>query len=136
MIGSPGTKAAPGVSFGVQGYVEALPPAFSQAVVLLGRKGISATQMAWGETVRRHAGTKRLTLDKDILNSKVTYWTDNASTRPPFFYPCPPFSRCFAIFRVRTTATATRSARTRTAACRCTSSSSPSRSTTRSGDDG
>ena len=89
MIGSPGTKAAPGVSFGVQGYVEALPPAFSQAVVLLGRKGISATQMAWGETVRRHAGTKRLTLDKDILNSKVTYWTDNASARPPFLLPMP-----------------------------------------------
>ena len=89
MIGSPGTKAAPGVSFGVQGYVEALPPAFSQAVVLLGRKGISATQMAWGETVRRHAGTKRLTLDKDVLNSKVTYWTDNASARPPFLLPMP-----------------------------------------------
>eukprot|EP01043_Picozoa_sp_COSAG02_P072509 COSAG02_NODE_13693_length_1360_cov_32.299762_1_plen_359_part_01 len=73
MIGSPGDKDAPSVGFGVQGYVEELPPSFSSAVILVGRTGIAATQMAWGEAVRRNAGTSRLTLDKDILNSKVTY---------------------------------------------------------------
>ena len=78
MIGSPGDRGqSPSVSFGVQGYVEELPAGFTSAVVLIGRQGIAATQMAWGETVRRYAGTTRLTLDKDILNSKVTYWTDN-----------------------------------------------------------
>lgn len=71
--------AAPAVSFGVQGYVEELPPSFTSAVVLIGRPGIAATQMAWGEAVRRNAGTNRLTLDKDILNAKVTYWTDNGA---------------------------------------------------------
>ena len=79
MIGSPGDKAAPTVSFGVQGYVEALPPSFDQAVLLVGRQGISAAQMAWGETLRRHAGTRRLTLDEDILNSKIHYLTDNGA---------------------------------------------------------
>lgn len=79
MIGSPGPKAAPTVSFGVQGYVEALPPSFDQAVLLVGRQGISAAQMAWGETLRRHAGTRRLTLDEDILNSKLHYLTDNGA---------------------------------------------------------
>ena len=78
-IGSPGAKAAPSVSFGVQGYVEELPAGFSSAVVLIGRTGIAATQMAWGEAVRRKAATRRLTLDKDVLNSKVTYWTDNGA---------------------------------------------------------
>ena len=78
MIGSPGDRGqSPSVSFGVQGYVEELPAGFTSAVVLIGRQGIAATQMAWGEAVRRYAGTTRLTLDKDILNSKVTYWTDN-----------------------------------------------------------
>jgi len=59
MIGSPGAKAAPSVSFGVQGYVEELPAGFSSAVVLIGRPGIAATQMAWGEAVRRNAGSRR-----------------------------------------------------------------------------
>ena len=36
------------VSFGVQGLVEELTNGFSYSVVLLGRQGISATQMAWG----------------------------------------------------------------------------------------
>lgn len=79
MIGSPGDKDAPSVGFGVQGYVEELTPSFTSAVILVGRTGIAATQMAWGEAVRRNAGTDRLTLDKDILNSKVTYWTDNGA---------------------------------------------------------
>eukprot|EP01043_Picozoa_sp_COSAG02_P010669 COSAG02_NODE_380_length_23483_cov_8.034382_7_plen_362_part_00 len=90
MIGSPGDKAAPSVGFGVQGYVEELPPGFKSSVIMVGRVGIAATQMAWGEAVRRNAGTNRLTLDKDILNSKVTYWTDNGacakSYQPASFY--------------------------------------------------
>ena len=75
MIGHNGTdhfaKGSPRVSFGVHGYVEELPSDFSHATVLVGRQGIAATQMAWGETVRRHAGTTRLSLDQDPLNSKV-----------------------------------------------------------------
>ena len=35
--------------------------------------------MAWGETLRRHAGTHRLTLDEDVLNSKIHYLTDNGA---------------------------------------------------------
>ena len=67
------------VAFGVQGYVEELPPSFVQKVVLVGRAGLAATQMAWGATVQRHSNTTRLSLDQDILNSKVTYWTDNGA---------------------------------------------------------
>ena len=67
------------VAFGVQGLVEELPPSFSQEVLLVGREGIAATQMAWGVTLRQHSDTSRLTLDEDILNSKVTYWTDNGA---------------------------------------------------------
>ena len=83
LIGSPqGTAAGAktkSVAFGVQGLVEELPPAFSQQVLLVGREGIAATQMAWGATLRRHANTSRLTLDEDILNAKITYWTDNGA---------------------------------------------------------
>jgi hypothetical protein len=76
VIGSPvGSR----VAFGVQGYVEELPPAFSQAVLMVGRLGVRATQMAWGQTLRAHANTRRLSLDQDVLNSKVTYWTDNGA---------------------------------------------------------
>lgn len=45
--------------------------------------------MAWGAAITAHAGTTRLSLADDILNSKVTYWTDNGE--PPksiFFCPC------------------------------------------------
>ena len=35
--------------------------------------------MAWGEAVRRHAGTTRLSLNKDSLNSKLIYLTDAGS---------------------------------------------------------
>ena len=72
-------STAKAVTFGVQGLVEELPPAFSQEVLLVGREGIAATQMAWGATLRQRSNTSRLTLDEDILNSKVTYWTDNGA---------------------------------------------------------
>ena len=66
MIGSPGDKAVPSVSFGVQGYVEELPPSFTSAVILVGRAGISATQLAWGEAVRRNAGSLSLCLSLSL----------------------------------------------------------------------
>jgi hypothetical protein len=71
--------SSPRVSFGIQGYVEELPASFSHATVLAGRQGVAATQLAWGETVRRHSGTTRLSLDQDPLNSKLIYLTDAGS---------------------------------------------------------
>jgi hypothetical protein len=65
------STASSRVAFGVQGYVEELPPSFEHAVVLVSRKGMAASQMAWGATIRRHANTVRLHLDEDILNRKV-----------------------------------------------------------------
>jgi len=84
MIGSPldATNISRGysrVAFGVQGYVEELPASFDHRVVLVGRPGIAAATMAWGQVVRRRANTTRLNLDQDILNRKVTYWTDNGA---------------------------------------------------------
>ena len=67
------------LGFGVHGYIEELPPSFSQQVLLVGRAGIAASQLAWGEVVRRHAGTTRLQLADDILNRKISYWTDNGA---------------------------------------------------------
>jgi hypothetical protein len=69
------------VAFGVQGYVEVLPPSFQHAVVLVSRKGMGASQIAWGQTVRRHANTVRLNLDEDILNRKVILFIDCAINR-------------------------------------------------------
>ena len=73
------------MSFGVHGFVEKLPPGFTHAVALVGRRGIAAAQMGWGEVVRQSAGTARLSLDDDPLNAKLIYLTD-AGGRPRF---CP-----------------------------------------------
>jgi hypothetical protein len=67
------------LSFGVHGYVERLPEHFEQRVVLVGRQGIAAATHAWGKVVRRASGTTRMALEDDLLNRKVSYWTDNGA---------------------------------------------------------
>ena len=77
MVGSPLLEAGGKrrVGFGVQGFVEELPAGFEQQVVLVGRPGLAAAQMAWGETIRAHSNTTRLHLGEDLLNRKISYWT-------------------------------------------------------------
>ena len=67
------------LAVGVSGYVEELPPSFSQVAVLVGRSGLASAQVSWGSAVRAYSGTRRLTLDEDEYSSKITYWTDNGA---------------------------------------------------------
>ena len=67
------------VAAGVSGYVDSVPAGFIQRVVVVGRRGLASAFHGWGRTLRRAAGTERLTLDSDVYSRQVHYMTDNGA---------------------------------------------------------
>ena len=62
---------------GVQGKVLSLPAGFTQRVALVPRRGIAAAYAGYGEMVTATHRYSKFTLDDDILNKRLSYWTDN-----------------------------------------------------------
>ena len=76
---SPQSSGDPGLSVGSSGYITMLPPGFQQRVMLTGRHGSSSAWDAFGSFTRALGKTQRLTLEDDILDRRVSYWTDNGA---------------------------------------------------------
>ena len=75
----PSDHPDPGLSVGSSGYITALPEGFEQRVVLTGRRGSAAAWDAYGSFARALGSTRRLALQDDVLNRRVSYWTDNGA---------------------------------------------------------
>jgi hypothetical protein len=67
------------VSWGLAGSVAAVPAGFATSVGLFAGAGISATTYAWGELMTRAYSTARLPLARDVLNEKLSFWSDNGA---------------------------------------------------------
>ena len=58
-----------------------VPPGHSSRVVLApGAGGVSATTLAWGALLQAAYATTRLPTSRDVLNKKLSYWSDNGAT--------------------------------------------------------
>jgi len=72
-------SSGPRVAWGLQGSVAAVPPGFATSVGLFAGDGISATTYAWGTLMTAAYSTQRLPLSRDVLNEKLSYWSDNGA---------------------------------------------------------
>jgi hypothetical protein len=73
-VAPPGDSAA--VAVGVHGKVLSIPAGFTQRVALLTRRGISAAYAAYGDVVAAAHPFTKLTLQDDVLNRRLSYWTE------------------------------------------------------------
>jgi hypothetical protein len=67
------------LSWGLAGSVAASPAGFQTSVGLFAGTGISETTYAWGRIMTAAYATRRLPLSRDVLNGKLSFWTDNGA---------------------------------------------------------
>ena len=73
---------------GVYSQVVSLPPGFRHRTLLLAGAGVTSTVFRYGELARRLAGTNKTSaLAKDLVISKLGYWTDSGA----YYYADIPF---------------------------------------------
>ena len=65
------------LSWGLQGSSVIVPGGFTTSFGLLSGKGITETTYEWGKLMTSAYQTKRLPLSRDVLNAKLSYWSDN-----------------------------------------------------------
>ena len=66
---------------GLYSTITSVPPGHASRVVLApGAAGVSATTLAWGALLQAAYATTRLPTSRDVLNGKLSYWSDNGAT--------------------------------------------------------
>jgi hypothetical protein len=78
-----GTPAlgAPRLAAGLYSSIEAIPAGFSSRyAIFASASGVSAATLEYGAAMQRAYGTQRLPLSRDLLNRKLSYWSDNGAT--------------------------------------------------------
>ena len=74
-------SGAPRLVAGLYSTILSVPPGHTARVVVApGAQGVSAATLAWGALLQAAYGTKRLPLSRDVLNAKISYWSDNGAT--------------------------------------------------------
>lgn len=73
------TPTGPRTSWGLQGPVSAVPVGFRTSVGLFAGAGVAATTYAWGALMTGAYSTARLPLSRDVLNEKLSFWSDNGA---------------------------------------------------------
>ena len=64
---------------GAHGYIAELPADWNMAISMVGAQGINAAMYAWGAAARAQHALTRLTLDLDLLSSKLSYLENNGA---------------------------------------------------------
>ena len=67
------------ISWGLMGSVAAVPAGFATSVGLFAGAGVSATTYEWGAIMTKAYSTQRLPLARDVLNGKLSFWSDNGA---------------------------------------------------------
>lgn len=69
------------LSAGIYSTVTNIPAGFSSKYAIFpGAGGVSATALQWGSAWQRVYGTERIPTSRDVLNAKLSYWSDNGAT--------------------------------------------------------
>ena len=67
------------VSWGLKGSASNVPGGFTTSFGMFPGQGIVETTYAWGQLMTSAFQTKRLPLSRDVLNAKLSYWSDNGA---------------------------------------------------------
>lgn len=74
------TGGSPRLVIGPLGTALSIPPGYStSAGVWTSPEGINAATFEWGAALQHAYGTRRIPLTRDVLNSKLSYWSDNGA---------------------------------------------------------
>ena len=66
---------------GLYSTVAAVPAGFNSTYALWASpRGVSEAALAWGAAMQAIYGTQRLPTSRDVLNRKLSYWSDNGAT--------------------------------------------------------
>jgi hypothetical protein len=67
------------LSWGLQGSASIIPGGYKTSIGFYSGLGISETTYDWGNIMTNAYQTTRLPLSRDVLNSKLSYWSDNGA---------------------------------------------------------
>lgn len=77
----PTRPSAQRLSAGLYSTITSVPPAFeSRYAIFPSAHGVSAAALEWGAAWQRVYGTQRIPTSQDVLNKKLSYWSDNGAT--------------------------------------------------------
>ena len=78
---SPAAGSSGRLVAGLYSTITSIPAGQASRVVLAaGSRGVSATTLAWGALLQVAYRTTRLPTSRDVLNGKLSYWSDNGAT--------------------------------------------------------
>ncbi len=83
LVGDPagGAGAPQRLVLGPYSTIEAVPAGFASEVGLFASSGgVSQATLQWGAALQVAYGTQRLPTSRDVLNGKLSYWSDNGAT--------------------------------------------------------
>ena len=71
----------PRLAAGLYSSITSIPAGFSSRyAIFASTSGVSAATFEYGAVMQRAYGTQRLPLSRDLLNRKLSYWSDNGAT--------------------------------------------------------
>ena len=81
VIHDPTSSGALRLVIGPLGTAQSIPVGYtSSAGIWASSEGINAATFEWGAALRTAYGTRRIPVSRDVLNDKLSYWSDNGAT--------------------------------------------------------